>query len=81
MYKNRFGIINLLWLIAINQTKPYRILSMAQIELNCTYAQTEFFEIELFKCIKIDMASRTYNSWCAIKPNKTKPNQTSQWVK
>ena len=31
----------------------------------------ELFEIELFICIKMDLALITYNSWCAIKPNQS----------
>ena len=34
------------------------------------------FETELFICMKMDLALITYNNWCAIKPNQTKPNQT-----
>ena len=34
--------------------------------------ETEQFEIELFICIKMDLALITYNGWCAIKPNQTK---------
>ena len=36
--------------------------------------KTELFEIELFTCIKIDLVLISYNRWCAIKPNQTKPN-------
>ena len=36
--------------------------------------KTELFEIELFICIKMDLAVITYNVSCAIKPNQTKPN-------
>ena len=28
------------------------------------------FKIELFICIKMDLALITYNGWCAIKPNQ-----------
>ena len=33
------------------------------------------FEIDLFICIKMDLALIAYNGWCAI---KTKPNQNRQ---
>ena len=35
------------------------------------------FEMKLFIYIKMDLTWITYNSWCAIKPNQTKPNQTT----
>ena len=37
----------------------------------CLY-ETELFEIELFICIKIDLALVTYNGWYVIKQNQTK---------
>ena len=30
-------------------------------------------EKELFTCMKMDLVLITYNGWCAIKPNQTKP--------
>ena len=32
--------------------------------------KTELFEIELFICIKMNLALITYNGWCTIKPNQ-----------
>ena len=33
--------------------------------------------MELFICIKMNVALITYNGWCAMKPNQTKLNQGS----
>ena len=46
---------------------------------------TELFEIELFICIKMDLALMTYKGWCAIKPNQTKTKSLiwlykKQWI-
>ena len=35
------------------------------------------FEIELFICIKMNLALITYSGWCAIKPNQTNNNSTT----
>ena len=35
----------------------------------------ELFEIEIFICIKTDLASMTFNVCCTIKPNQTEPYQ------
>ena len=32
----------------------------------------EFFEVEMFICIKMDLRFVTYNGRCAINPNQTK---------
>ena len=34
--------------------------------------ETELFEIQLFICIKMDLALITFNGWRAIKRNQTK---------
>ena len=39
--------------------------------MNLSWAES--FEIELFICIKMDLALITYIGWCAIKPNQIKP--------
>ena len=39
------------------------------------------FEIELFICIKMNLALITYNGWCDIKPNQTKHTDTHTKVK
>ena len=41
----------------------------------CTYTKLNCLEIELLICIQIDLALITYNDWCAVKPNQTKPKQ------
>ena len=39
----------------------------------CLY-QTGLFEINLFICIKMDLALITYKGWCTIKPNQNLRN-------
>ena len=37
-----------------------------------------YFKIELFICIKMDLALITYNGWCAIKPNQTNMREENE---
>ena len=46
------------------------VLNRTVFDIETVYlCWAELFEIELFMCIKMDLALITYNGWCAIKPN------------
>ena len=53
---------------------PEKVLSMSQIELNNVLMRNWIVWNRTVFCIKVYLALITYNGWCAIKPNQTKPN-------
>ena len=67
---NRTFFLHWNWVSILN----WMVWNRTVLDIEIVYlSKTELFEIELIICIKMDVALITYNGWCAIKPNQTKP--------